>query len=460
MNLNKDIFRKYDIRGLADVDFIGDFPFALGKAFGYYLSKNNFDGKLAVSGDVRPSTKRLKKEFIRGVLRAGIDVLDIGILPTPTNYFSNYYFSDASVQITGSHNPTEYNGFKFTVDKKPFFGSQIIELYKIMFEDKLNNLPVKKSTLEHIDILPNYVEDIIKRINIKQNINVIMDCGNAAGSIIAPEIFKKIGLNLTELFCEVDGNFPNHHPDPTVDSNLELIIEKIKKDKKYDIGIAYDGDADRVVCIDSVGNIIRSDILMCIFIKDIMPKIKNKKIIYDVKCSSAIRDVIIDNGGIPIEWSTGHSLIKNKMKQEKASFGGEFSGHIFFADKYYGYDDAIYVSLRIIEILSNTNKKLEDLVKEIPKYKSTPEIRLECDTDKIKFEIMENIKEYFMEKYDCSDIDGVKIYFENGWGLLRASNTQPIIVCRIEAKSDNELKKIKDTITDKLSEYEGIKIEL
>ncbi len=388
MNLNKDIFRKYDIRGIADIDFHGDFPYILGKAFGYQLLIQNVNGKLAVSGDVRPSTKRLKKEFIKGALSVGIDVIDIGILPTPTNYFSNYHFSDASVQITGSHNPTEYNGFKFTVEKKPFFGSQIIELYKIMLEKRFNNLPLKKSTFEHIDILPHYVDDIIKRIEIKQNINVIMDCGNAAGAIIAPYIFKKIGLNLTELFCEVDGNFPNHHPDPTVDSNLEVMIEKIKKDKKYDLGIAYDGDADRVVCIDSDGNIIRSDILMCIFIKDIMPKIKNKKIIYDVKCSSSIKDVIIDNGGIPIEWSTGHSLIKNKMKLEKACFGGEFSGHIFFADKYYGYDDAIYVSLRIVEILSNTNKKLKDLVEEIPKYISTPEIRLECDTDNIKFEIM------------------------------------------------------------------------
>ena len=459
MRINKDIFREYDIRGIADYDFAGEFPFILGKAFGYYLNIHNFSGKLAVSGDVRPSTKRLKKEFINGALSVGINVIDLGILPTPANYFSNYHFSDSSVQITGSHNPSEYNGFKFTLNRKPFFGPQIKQLYEIIAKNKFDNLKYKESNLEYIDILPSYIDDMVKRINLKKNINVIMDCGNAAGAIVAPQIFKKIGLKLTELFCEVDGTFPNHHPDPTVDSNLKEIIKKIKKDKIYDLGIAFDGDADRVVCIDSEGSIIRSDILMCIFINDIISKIKNKKIIYDVKCSTAVNDIIIKNGGIPIEWSTGHSLIKNKMKVEKANFGGEFSGHIFFADDFYGYDDAIYVSLRMIEILSNTNKKLKDLVNEIPKYVSTPELRFECTSDKIKFEIMQSLKDYFMKSYNCSDIDGVKIYFDNGWGLLRASNTQPIIVCRIEAKSQNELTKIKNVIIKKLSDYKGIKVE-
>ena len=464
MNLNKNVFREYDVRGIADTDFKGDFPYKLGQAFAIYIIKNKKGKNIAVSGDVRLSTDRLKKDFIKGVLSVGLDVVDIGTVPTPINYFSNYCSDikvDGSVQITGSHNPSEYNGFKFTLQKKPFFAGEIQQLYNIMISH--NNDESSDEILEGRgvlkDIIPIYINDIIGRIKINRKMRVIMDCGNAAGAIVAPQIFKKLGIEIKELYCDIDGTFPNHHPDPTVDSNLNKIIQEIKDDGDFDLGVAYDGDADRVVCVDSKGNIIRSDILMCIFIQNILNKTDNKKIVYDVKCSSAIKDVIIRSGGEPIEWKTGHSLIKNKMILEKSKFGGELSGHIFFADNYYGYDDAIYVSLRLIEVLSASNESLNDLVQSIPKYISTPELRFECKTDKIKFSIIKDLENYFKEKYPCSMIDGIKIFIDEGWGLLRASNTQPVIVCRVEAKSDKELNQIKSMILSKLAEYRGIKVE-
>ena len=464
MNLNKSIFREYDVRGIAESDFKGEFPYKLGQAFAVYLIENQKGNSIAVSGDVRPSTKRLKKEFINGVLSKGLNVVDIGILPTPINYFANYCSGisiDGSVQITGSHNPSEYNGFKFTLQKKPFFGKKIIDLYNIIQSGLCDTFTTSNISGKLIseNIIPDYIDDIISRININKNMKVVMDCGNAAGAIVAPEIFKKIGINLKELYCDIDGTFPNHHPDPTVDSNLKGIIKEIQNSRDVDLGIAYDGDADRVVCIDSNGNIIRSDILMCIFIKDILKTSNSKKIIYDVKCSSAIKEVILEQGGEAIEWKTGHSLIKNKMILEESDFGGELSGHIFFADKYYGYDDAIYVSLRLLEILSSSGMTLNELVKLIPTYISTPELRFECDSDQIKFSIMNNLKTDFESEYECSMIDGIKFFIDNGWGLLRASNTQPVIVCRIEAKSEKELNNIKSIILSKLSKYKGVKIE-
>ena len=454
--INKDVFREYDIRGIVDSDFSGDFSINLGKAFGTYVKKQN-KRRIAVSGDVRKSTNKLKEGLISGLTSTGIQVVDIGIVPTPANYFANFKLDiDGSVQITGSHNPSDYNGFKFTFLRSPFFGKDIQKLFKIMnSKDYLKG----EGHCSSYNIIEDYITDTVSKISIAKPIKVIMDCANAAGCIVAPKIFKKLNIELDQLFCEVDGNFPNHHPDPTVDSNLEEIIKKIKLGD-YDVGIAYDGDADRVICIDSKGDIVRSDILMSLFAKDILStSSKHNKIVYDVKCSSSLKEVILELGGHPIEYKTGHSLIKNRMKIEKSVFGGEMSGHIIFADKFYGYDDAIYVSLRLIEILSNSSKSLKDMVKLIPQYCSTPELRFECSTDEIKFQIMSELRAYFENLYKCTTIDGIKIYIDNGWGLLRASNTQPVIVCRVEGKDKLELDKIKNIIFMKLNEYEDIKIE-
>ena len=285
-------------------------------------------------------------------------------------------------------------------------------------------------------------------------LKVIVDSGNACGCITVPQTLKKLGIDVDELYCDIDSSFPNHHPDPTVDSNLIDIISKIKKGS-YDLGMAFDGDADRIVVINEKGEVIRSDNLMCLFLPEVITS-TNKKIIFDVKCSEALEKMIIQNGGEPLMWNTGHSLIKDKMKTEKVTFAGEMSGHIFFADDYYGYDDALYVGLRLLQILSKTDKKLSELTKDIPNYFSTPEMRIDCDNDEEKFKITTKAVEFFKSNYECITIDGVRIKFKDGWGLVRSSNTQPVIVCRFEAKTKEKLQEYKQLVLEQLSKFGNI----
>tara|TARA_B100000131_G_C18101447_1_gene606191 strand:+ start:590 stop:1951 length:1362 start_codon:yes stop_codon:yes gene_type:complete len=452
--MNEFIFREYDIRGIVENDFPQEVVFDLGRAFGTYV-KNKNKNVVLVSGDIRITTPKLKEWFCNGLLSCGVNVIDAGIVPTPTNYFSMFHYDiDAAVQITGSHNPSNYNGFKLSFDKKAFYGEQIQELKNII----KNQLYYKSNdgTIVLKEIIEDYNNDIINKIKINKPLNVAMDCGNAAACLVAPEIYKRLGIKITELFCNVDGTFPNHHPDPTVDKNLESIVEIIKSGN-YNFGVAFDGDADRVVVVDEKGRIIRSDILMAIFLPEIISK--GDKIIYDVKCSKALEDEILRLNGHPIIWKTGHSLIKDKMRLENSKFGGEMSGHIFFADDFYGFDDAVYVSLRLAQLLSNSEQKLSSIVDKIPKYYSTPELRFECIDDNEKFIISNKAFEYFSNHYNCDTIDGVRINFDDGWGLVRASNTQPVIVCRFEAKTMIRMEEIKKQILDKLSEYGDIQIE-
>ncbi len=452
--MNEFIFREYDIRGIVENDFPQEVVFDLGRAFGTYV-KNKNKNVVLVSGDIRITTPKLKEWFCNGLLSCGVNVIDAGIVPTPTNYFSMFHYDiDAAVQITGSHNPSNYNGFKLSFDKKAFYGEQIQELKNII----KNQLYYKSNdgTIVLKEIIEDYNNDIINKIKINKPLNVAMDCGNAAACLVAPEIYKRLGIKITELFCNVDGTFPNHHPDPTVDKNLESIV-KIIKSGNYNFGVAFDGDADRVVVVDEKGRIIRSDILMAIFLPEIISK--GDKIIYDVKCSKALEDEILRLNGHPIIWKTGHSLIKDKMRLENSKFGGEMSGHIFFADDFYGFDDAVYVSLRLAQLLSNSEQKLSSIVDKIPKYYSTPELRFECIDDNEKFIISNKAFEYFSNHYNCDTIDGVRINFDDGWGLVRASNTQPVIVCRFEAKTMIRMEEIKKQILDKLSEYGDIQIE-
>ena len=455
--MNKYVFREYDVRGVVERDFKPNFVYKLGKAYGTFLRENN-SKIVSLSGDIRHSTEELKKNLIKGFLDVGVDVYDMGTLPTPVNYFSLYTTKiPNSIQITGSHNPKEYNGFKISYNKKPFFGENIQYLYQIINKEKYfnaNNLGKKYS----INILNEYISFVKQNIKIEKKLKCIIDCGNSVGGLVAPSLFKSFGLDVKELFCDIDGDFPNHHPDPTVDDNLIDIISEIKKGD-YDVGIAYDGDADRIVAIDNKGNIVRSDILMAIFVSQLVKE--NDSIIYDVKCSKALEMTIIENKGIPIMWKTGHSLIKSKMIQSKSKFGGEMSGHIFFADKYFGFDDGVYVSLRLIELLSQTGKSLSELVENIPKFVSSPEIRIDCDNDDIKFKVVDKVKNFFIKnKYECNLIDGVRIEFEYGWGLLRASNTQPVIVCRFEADNNKNLNKIKNLIVTTINSFGDIKVEL
>lgn len=292
------------------------------------------------------------------------------------------------------------------------------------------------------------------KINIEKPIKLVMDCGNAAGCINGPEVFKSLGIEIKELFCEPDGLFPNHHPDPTVEENLQDLISEVKNGG-YDLGIAFDGDADRIGLVDETGDIIWADQLMAIFLPEIIKK--NEDILFDVKCSQALEDMISHYGGNPIMWKTGHSLIKQKMTELNCKLGGEMSGHIFFSDDYFGYDDALYVAARLVQLLSRTDKKLSELKSEIPVYYSTPEMRLEAENDEQKFKISEKAIKFFTENYDCITVDGVRIKFGDGWGLVRSSNTQPVIVCRFEANSLERRDEIRDLVLNKLSEFGNLK---
>tara|TARA_B110000438_G_scaffold224796_1_gene218703 strand:- start:143 stop:1513 length:1371 start_codon:yes stop_codon:yes gene_type:complete len=451
MKLNKYIFREYDIRGKVSDDFPEDVVENLGKAFGTFIKRGG--GKeIALSGDVRLTTPMLIKQFKSGVLSTGIDVINIGILPTPVNYYSMYKLDVAgAVQITGSHNPPEFNGFKMSRNRKAVFGQSIQELRTIIEKEDFE----KGEGLEvSHEILSNYKNMLLSKININKTIKVVMDCGNAAGAICAPEIFKNFNIELTELFCDIDGSFPNHHPDPTVEENLLDLIAKMKTGN-YDIGIAFDGDADRVGVVDETGEIIWADQLMALFLPEVVKK--GDEILYDVKCSQALEDMIIKYGGIPVMWKTGHSLIKQRMAELNCKLGGEMSGHIFFADDYYGFDDALYVAARLIQTLSKTNKTLSQLKSELPKYYATPEIRLEAESDEEKIRITNEAVSFFKENYDCITIDGVRIKFGDGWGLVRQSNTQPVIVCRFEASTKERMLDIQSIVLNKLQEIGNFK---
>ena len=445
--LNPNIFREYDIRGNVEEDFPDHIVKKLGKAFGTIVKRAG-GNEVAISGDIRITTPNLINCFKAGVTSTGVDIINLGILPTPVNYFSMFHLGVyAAVQITGSHNPPEYNGFKLSINKQPFFGEDIQSLYNII---KKMDFEEGEGTEARYKILNDYNQMIVDKIKIEKPLKVVMDCGNAAASINAPQIFSSLGIDLKKLYCEPDGTFPNHHPDPSVKENLEDLIREIKSGE-YDFGIAFDGDGDRVGVVDENGKIIWSDQLISLFLPEIIKD--GEDILYDVKCSKSLEDMIIRYGGNPIMWKTGHSLIKKKMSEINCKLGGEMSGHIFFADDYYGYDDATYVAARLAQLLSRTDKTLSELASEIPTYYSTPEIRLEAKNDTEKFRITNEAVNYFKNQYDCITIDGVRIKFKDGWGLVRASNTQPVIVCRFEASTEERKVEIQNLILNKLQEF-------
>ncbi len=446
--MNKYIFREYDIRGKVADDFPPDVVEKLGKGFGTFVKRAGGQ-EISLSGDIRHTTPELIEHFKNGVLSTGVDVINIGILPTPVNYFSMFELGVfGAVQITGSHNPPEFNGFKMSLERKAVFGEQIQDIRKIM---ENGDYETGEGTEVSHNLKQIYAAMILDKINIERPIRMAMDCGNAAGAILAPSIFRKMdNIELIELYCDIDGSFPNHHPDPTVKENLEDLIA-LMKEGNHDIGVAFDGDADRVGVVDETGDIIWSDQLMALFLPEVIQK-DGDEILYDVKCSQSLEEMIQKHNGTPVMWKTGHSLIKQKMHELGCRFGGEMSGHIFFADDYYGYDDAIYVAARICQTLSRSNKTLSEMKAELPVYHSTPEMRLEAENDEEKFRIANEAVEFFTANYDCSTVDGVRIRFGDGWGLVRSSNTQPVIVCRFEANTLERMEEIKDLVLGKLRE--------
>ena len=450
--MHEYIFRKYDIRGEVERDFPEPVVENLGRAFGTFVRREG-GRSVVVSGDIRLTTPTLKEWFTRGLLATGVDVVDIGIVPTPTNYFSMFHLDvDGAVQITGSHNPPEFNGFKMSYKRMAVYGDQIQELRQFIEQSDFES---GEGTRREEDVLTPYKQLLVDKISLERPVRMVMDCGNAAGALAAPEIFKQLGVDLTELYCTVDGHFPNHHPDPTEEKNVQDVIAEVRKGG-YDFGVAYDGDADRIGVVDDQGEIIWADTLMAVFLEEVARP--GEAIVFDVKCSQALEEEIVRHGAKPVMWKTGHSLIKEKMRELKVRFAGEMSGHMFFGDEYFGYDDAIYASLRLARLVSRREESLSALTAKIPQYVSTPEMRLDCPTDEEKFKIAAAAESYFKEHYDCIDIDGVRIKFGDGWGLVRASNTQPVIVCRFEARTHERLEEIKSLVLTKLEDFGEIRL--
>ena len=449
MNLN--IFREYDIRGVAERDLTDEVTRLIGKAFGTYAQ--SFGKKnVVLARDCRLSSPRLHKTLLDAVLSTGMDVVDIGICPTPVFYFSLFHLDrDGGIQITGSHNPPDQNGFKVCIGKSTIFGQEIQRIGKLC---EKGNFAEGEGSLSACDIIPAYQEYIVGNIKLDRSLKVIVDAGNGTAGPVAPDLMRRLGCEVEEMYCEMDGNFPNHHPDPTVPKNIEEIIGRVKSGE-YACGIAYDGDADRLGVIDDKGAIMWGDQLLILFAREVLERKPGSVIISEVKSSKALFDDIARHGGKPIMWKTGHSLIKEKMKETKAAVAGEMSGHIFFDDRYFGFDDAIYSSCRLLEILSKSDKPLSEMLSDVPKMYSTPEIRMKCP-EEIKFKAVEELTEYFKSSgYDVVDIDGARITFEDGWGLVRASNTQPVLVLRFEAASEKRRDEIRNLIEGRLDKVLG-----
>jgi phosphomannomutase/phosphoglucomutase len=450
--VNRSIFREYDIRGLAEQDFDGKFALLLGKVHGTIVTERG-GRRVTVGRDCRATSNAYAEAVIAGLASTGLHVYDIGVCPTPLLYFSLFHLDvDGGIEVTASHNPSEYNGFKLCIGKETLYGQQIQDVRAKMERNQFQERA--GGTVETFEIVPPYHRYLVQDVpKLKRPLKVVVDAGSGVGGPVAPPIFRQLGCMVWEIACTPDGTFPVHHPDPTVPENLELLIEKVKQEKA-DLGIAYDGDADRIGAVDEKGNILWGDELLVLFSRDVLQRNPKAIIISEVKCSQRLYDDIAKRGGTPIMWKAGHSLLKAKMKETDALLAGEMSGHMFFKERYFGYDDAIYASLRLLEILANSDQPLSALLSDLPKSVSTPEIRVDCPDDQ-KFVIAEKAKEYFSEHYDTIDVDGARIQFAEGWGLIRASNTQPALVLRFEAQSAEKLKEYRAIVEGKLKELEG-----
>jgi phosphomannomutase/phosphoglucomutase len=457
LKIPKSIFREYDVRGIAGRDLTADFAELLGMGYANFLRgrtpvKGRAHLTVGVGRDCRLTSDDYADGLIRGLRAAGLDVIRIGVCPTPLTYFSLFHYDlDGAIMITGSHNPADYNGFKICVGRDTIHGHQIQELRAVM--EKIREEIIAKGSfkgpregaLSDAEIIPPYIEYVSKHARPLKRKKIVLDAGNGTASTVAPELFKKLGADIVELYCKLDGRFPNHHPDPTVPANLADLVAAVKKEKA-DFGLAFDGDSDRIGLVDETGRIIFGDELMVLFSRDILKEKKGATIISEVKSSHRLYNDIAAHGGRPIMWKTGHSLIKSKMKEEKAALAGEMSGHIFFADRYFGFDDAIYAGVRVFEIASSNAGALSSLLGDLPPSVSTPEIRVDCEEEK-KFRLVEETKARLKKlPHQTTDIDGVRVDFGDGWGLVRASNTQPVLVLRFEAPTQKRLDEIRHTV--------------
>ena len=436
--MNEDIFRAYDIRGVADTDLTEEVVKDIGKALGTIII-NQENNEIIVGRDSRLSSPKLFSHLTQGITSTGVNVIDIGIVPTPVLYFATHKLTSSNgVVITGSHNPKKYNGFKIVLNRKTLSEKDINGILNLILEKKFSK---GEGKIYQKEILSYYSDEIINNINLKSNLNIAIDCGNGAASKVAKQIYEELGCKVTSLFDELDGNFPNHHPDPSKEENMED-LKNVVLEKSLDLGIAFDGDADRLGIVTKKGSIIDADIQMLAFSKEILKQNQGGKIVFDVKCSKLLSDGIEKLGGVPLINPTGHSLIKKRLLEEGALLGGEMSGHIFFNDRWPGFDDAIYAGARMLEIVSEADNS--DLLDNLPKSCSTPEINISVG-DKEKFNVVEEFKKRMdFKEAKIIDIDGIRVEFKSGWGLLRPSNTSPVLVLRFEATSNGEIEVIKE----------------
>jgi phosphomannomutase / phosphoglucomutase len=446
MPISPGIFRQYDIRGIVDRDLTIEAATAIGRAYATHLHDHGIQGTVSVGRDNRPSGPSLRDALVEGLTSAGVDVIDIGVVPTPVLYWSLHHLPVVGgIQITGSHNPPEYNGFKLCVGKESLHGDGIAGLREIIQQNRFTTGP---GSVRNESVIERYVDDVVERTGpLKRRLKVVIDCGNGVGAVLARDLFERLGIDASYIFCESDGTFPNHHPDPTVVENLHDIIREVKA-RQADLGVAFDGDADRIGVVDANGGIVWGDHILILYARDVLERTgAGQAIIFDVKCSQALPHAIEAAGGKAVMWKTGHSLIKERMKQLKAPLAGEMSGHMFFGEGFYGHDDALYGAARLLRIVAASGMSVDEMLSDVPKFVSTPEIRVDC-ADELKFDVVERAVAHFRAKYDVIDVDGVRVLFGDGWGLIRASNTQPVLVTRYEALTKERLDQIQREMED------------
>ena len=451
--MNPLIFREYDIRGIADTELQDNDVYRLGQTFGTYALDHGAS-LCPVGRDVRLSGPRIQKALTDGILSTGLDVVDIGVVPTPVFYFSQFFLdARAGMMVTASHNPPPYNGFKVGIDKTTIYGEEIQTLRRVMEAGRFKQ---GKGKLTSKDVIPAYIETVRSKVCITSPLRVAFDPGNGAAGVLLERLFAGTKVSPEYINLQPDGNFPAHVPDPTVPKYMKQLTDLVLA-KGFDCGIGYDGDSDRIGAIDEKGNSVYGDRLLGICATEVIAKHPGAKIVFEVKCSQGLVEYIERIGGTPLMWKTGHSLIKAKMKEEGALLAGEMSGHMFFADNYYGYDDALYASLRLLSIMASTGRKLSELAGEMPSYPVTPELRADCPDD-LKFKIVDEVRDYFKTQYKVIDIDGARVLFPDGWGLIRASNTQGVLVLRFEAKTKERLAEIQQLFYDRLAKYPQVKL--
>ncbi len=456
MTVASGIFRQYDIRGVVGKDLTLEAAFAVGRAYAALFAERRITGTVAVGRDNRPSGESLRAELTRGLTQGGLNVVDIGVVPTPALYWSLHHLPvQGGIMITGSHNPPEYNGFKMSVGTDSVHGEGIQRLLAL-HRSTLAPGPIVGSVRQE-PVLDAYVNDLVKLTGtLSRRLRVVIDCGNGAGSLVAEQLFSRLGIDASYIFCESDGSFPNHHPDPTVPENLEDIIAAVR-DRRADLGIAFDGDADRIGVVDGAGGIIWGDHILILYARDVLKRTgAGQAIIFDVKCSQALPHAVTEAGGKPIMWKTGHSLIKEKMKEMHAPLAGEMSGHMFFTEGFYGHDDALYAAARLLRIVADSGRSIAELLSDVPHFESTPELRIDCP-DELKFAIVERAAAHYRASHEVIDVDGVRVLFGDGWGLLRASNTQPVLVMRFEARTRERLAAIRSEMEGWLR-AQGVKV--